>query len=88
MSEEIKCHECGHSINEHYAGVVIFGCLFDDNGDGCECNLNPSDIAAYHIVQAYEQARIDYGVGNVDRFLSHIDLALVGPSHKAVAESS
>ena len=83
MSEEIRCYVCGHSINEH----GISGCLLPGHSEEgyCVCELTASDIAAYAIAQAYEQGRIDYGGGDVDRFLIFAKTCNTDAAHIAKA---
>lgn len=88
MSEEIKCYVCGHSINEHIGSI---GCS-KEVGQGtykekwCQCKLTPQDIAAYAIAQAYEQGRMDYGGGDVDRFLIFAKTCNTDAAHVAKAQ--
>lgn len=50
MSDEVKCHECGHDINRH----AEFGCMWhsEDHPETglpeflCDCTESPQSIAA------------------------------------------
>lgn len=89
MSEEINCYVCGHSINEHNEeGCWCVTSIKDGEYKvyGCPCTLTPQDIAAYAVAQAYEQGRIDYGGGDVDRFLIFVEACKTDAAHKAVAQ--
>ena len=84
MIEEIKCYVCGHPINNHEIGCNH---QIEDFPGICTCTLTPQEIAAYAVAQAYEQGRIDYGGGDVDRFLIFAKTCNTDAAHIAKAQS-
>lgn len=47
---EILCHECGHSINEHITKFAHIG-----GKDYRTCKLTPQDIAAHAVAEARKE---------------------------------